>query len=529
MSDDKEIIRGSGNVFRDRHHPDADGERLRALPAARDHRVPDQCKLTMHAARDETGVAAFPVGRGSIGTVISLREDVAPMFGRLSPLGSQIMTLLADGKPWRGKHIIERVANGLKPWAVRAELDVLRDAGRINRPRFGVWIMAGMPDPPVSAIPPLRTEFTDSRLDRMVLARLSQPVSGPTLVGELGTSRQRVDQMLKKLLARGKVKRVPEPGTIRRWLWMRSEIEAAGFLLNHIPKQREGGESILNCLEPNAFHWVRYVAVAAGLSLATTRRQTHQLKTQGLVATMLFGNKVHVSITPRGLDHPARSGLGPKAARSDLSKSFGERRRGILETLAVLGEARTMEITAALAGMDRPASGLMSGQLIARLVARGFVEACPGDPRVRLSYRLTEAGRSATALIARFRTSPGRARVDERIAAYWAQRTIRREIGLRLRSRSKDLVASPCQQAVLDALADGPRSTRALQDALGDRIRNKRSVHLMLRTLEKRGAVKQKGKEGMMKVWCLRSANDDASAGPAVPDVEAAAQRPPAE
>jgi hypothetical protein len=51
----------------------------------------------------------------------------------------------------------------------------------------------------------------------------------------------------------------------------------------------------------------------------------------------------------------------------------------------------------------------------------------------------------------------------------------------------------------------------------------------MLRTLEKRGAVKQKGKEGMMKVWCLRSANDDASAGPAVPDVEAAAQRPPAE
>lgn len=184
-----------------------------------------------------------------------------------------------------------------------------------------------------------------------------------------------------------------------------------------------------------------------------------------------------------------------------------------------------MEITAALAGMDRPANGLMSGQLIARLLARGFVEPCPGDPRVRLSYRLTEAGRSATALIGRFRTSPGRARVDERIAAYWAQRTIRREIGLRLRSRSKDLVASPCQQAVLDALADGPRSTRALQDAMGDRIRNKRSVHLMLRTLEKRGAVKQKGKEGMMKVWCLRSANDDA---PAVPDVEAAAQRPPA-
>lgn len=146
MSDDKEIIRGSGNVFRDLRHPDADGERLRALPAARDHRVPDQCKLTMHAARDETGVTALPAGPGSIGTVISLREDVAPRFGRLSPLGSQIMTLLADGKPWRGKHIFERVANGLKPWAIQAELDVLRHAGRINRPRFGVWIMAGMPD-----------------------------------------------------------------------------------------------------------------------------------------------------------------------------------------------------------------------------------------------------------------------------------------------------------------------------------------------------------------------------------------------
>jgi predicted XRE-type DNA-binding protein len=63
MSDDTEMIRGSGNVFRDLGHPDADREQLRALLAARTIGVLDERKLTVRSAQDTTGVAAADFSR----------------------------------------------------------------------------------------------------------------------------------------------------------------------------------------------------------------------------------------------------------------------------------------------------------------------------------------------------------------------------------------------------------------------------------------------------------------------------------
>jgi hypothetical protein len=58
MSDDMEIIHGSGNVFRDLGQPDADREQLRALLAAKIIGVLDDRKLTVRAAHEVTGIAA---------------------------------------------------------------------------------------------------------------------------------------------------------------------------------------------------------------------------------------------------------------------------------------------------------------------------------------------------------------------------------------------------------------------------------------------------------------------------------------
>ena len=63
MSDDFDIIRGSGNVFRDLGHPDADREQLRALLAAQIIGVLDDRKLTVRAAQELTGVAAGDFSR----------------------------------------------------------------------------------------------------------------------------------------------------------------------------------------------------------------------------------------------------------------------------------------------------------------------------------------------------------------------------------------------------------------------------------------------------------------------------------
>nr|WP_294501004.1 helix-turn-helix transcriptional regulator [uncultured Rhodopila sp.] len=62
-SDDFDMIRGSGNVFRDLGHPDADREQLRALLAARIIGVLDDRKLTVRAAQELTGIAAADFSR----------------------------------------------------------------------------------------------------------------------------------------------------------------------------------------------------------------------------------------------------------------------------------------------------------------------------------------------------------------------------------------------------------------------------------------------------------------------------------
>ncbi len=96
MSDDMDIVRGSGNVFRDLGHPEADREQLRALLAARLVGVLDDRKLTVRAARGVTGIAAadfsrirnanlgrFTIDRlmnilASLGQEVEVKVDVRP-------------------------------------------------------------------------------------------------------------------------------------------------------------------------------------------------------------------------------------------------------------------------------------------------------------------------------------------------------------------------------------------------------------------------------------------------------------------
>ena len=59
----EEVIRGSGNVFRDVGYPGADREHLRAILAAKIIGVLDNRKLTVRAAQEVTGVAAADFSR----------------------------------------------------------------------------------------------------------------------------------------------------------------------------------------------------------------------------------------------------------------------------------------------------------------------------------------------------------------------------------------------------------------------------------------------------------------------------------
>lgn len=63
MSDDLELVRGSGNVFRDLGHADHALKQARAILAAKIIGVLDKRKLGVRAAQKATGVAAAEFSR----------------------------------------------------------------------------------------------------------------------------------------------------------------------------------------------------------------------------------------------------------------------------------------------------------------------------------------------------------------------------------------------------------------------------------------------------------------------------------
>jgi predicted XRE-type DNA-binding protein len=63
MNADPDIVRGSGNAFRDFKRSAADADQLKAILAAQIIRVLDRRKLTVRQAGEATGVAAADFSR----------------------------------------------------------------------------------------------------------------------------------------------------------------------------------------------------------------------------------------------------------------------------------------------------------------------------------------------------------------------------------------------------------------------------------------------------------------------------------
>jgi predicted XRE-type DNA-binding protein len=104
MSDeDFELIRGTGNVFRDFGDPNADLEQARAILAAKIINVLDDRKLSVRAAEKLTGVAASEFSRirnaklgrftldrmitilGKLGQDVDVQVSVRPRAAALVP------------------------------------------------------------------------------------------------------------------------------------------------------------------------------------------------------------------------------------------------------------------------------------------------------------------------------------------------------------------------------------------------------------------------------------------------------------
>jgi len=83
-----EMVRGSGNVFRDLGRSDADSEQLKALLAAEIIKILDRDELTVRAAQVRTGFAAADFSR--IRTADLGRFTSDRLMSILNGLGSRV-------------------------------------------------------------------------------------------------------------------------------------------------------------------------------------------------------------------------------------------------------------------------------------------------------------------------------------------------------------------------------------------------------------------------------------------------------
>ena len=83
-----EIVRGSGNVFRDLGRENADAEQFKAILAAEIIKALDKDQLTVRAAHDRTGIAAADFSR--IRNADLGRFTVDRLMSVLNRLGSRV-------------------------------------------------------------------------------------------------------------------------------------------------------------------------------------------------------------------------------------------------------------------------------------------------------------------------------------------------------------------------------------------------------------------------------------------------------
>ena len=83
-----EVVRGSGNVFRDLGHKNADAEQFKAILAAEIIKALDRDGLTLRAAHDRTGIAAADFSR--IRNADLGRFTVDRLMSIINRLGSRV-------------------------------------------------------------------------------------------------------------------------------------------------------------------------------------------------------------------------------------------------------------------------------------------------------------------------------------------------------------------------------------------------------------------------------------------------------
>jgi hypothetical protein len=339
---------------------------------------------------------------------------------QLEQLRGRILGVLNDRKPWRLKHLIKAAGAGAQRSRFHAEVYRLLENGQISRPAHGVFVLAGVPAPAAGEIPPLRDPDTVGPSHARILKALGKPRSAAALLKFLPVSRQRIDQILKRLWKHRKVKRLEGPGGPTRWLWLRSEVEPPANMERRPPPITKTPAALLSAMQLGAVHSVADLARLLAAPRGAVSAIAVKASDRGLAVTFRLGQQQYVGITPRGMMNRERSEGAAAAPVADPAESLGPLGVAFIEVLASLGEATSSELTAALAPEGSDEEPAMSGQLVQGLLRSGLAEPVEQVGRQPTHYRLSAAGRFVMALLSRTRRPPRRDELEHRIARYRA-------------------------------------------------------------------------------------------------------------
>ena len=268
----------------------------------------------------------------------------------------------------------------------RAALELLLMDGHIEKVRHGVYKAGGLDadiEKKIGRSHPLGPR------QKQVFDVLTKPHTASELRELAGVSRQAIDQLLKKLMKEGLVRRVATSTETADWLYVQSRQRDIDAVAARTPSLTRMERVLLNLLPPSG--GAKGTDLNARLG-AGHRVVLQRLTVKGLVEEVGTPRRRIVRLTRKGLQHPAYAHEGEHLDPVDETSAFKPAYIKLLLALDALGEARAIDLTA-VSGL-KPKRRCGTGQHLQRLRVSGYVEQLKVKNRAPM-YRLTKQGVAA--------------------------------------------------------------------------------------------------------------------------------------
>lgn len=420
--------------------------------------------------------------------VVMSREPVrrTPRNVRLYPDEVAVLAILSDRQAHRRKALLERLGWRDPPARFYRVMQGLIDIDAVRKVRQGVYALA---DAPQELAIPEAHNAVERKRQKQVLEWLATPLSAPEIRERLGVSRQRVDQILKRLQNEGQIARRATSGEVATYVWIRLDRPISAALRQRPPRVSTGKQFLLSSLRADRLVLVNDLAEHLSRGHAITLRAVKDLERQGLLTAFRLGAKSYVTITALGLQHPQYAMEAMPAPTADVLAGFGAPRTALLQALQVLGPQRTLDLTYAIAP-NVFEGARSSGQYIQALETEGLIEPVSPEPGHANVYRQTSLGAMAAQLIALACTPPHPETLRALAETRWTERRRRQRQAATKRQGPQGL--SPNQRSVVDTLRRvGPLTVREIFERMDMPPKNRGSLSLMLKTLQDRGLVRR--------------------------------------